>query len=126
MKGKPQIHFWIERVGILENGPPGPGYVGTTVYALNCCRSWDVPANGVFMLFMHEELFGFHKYGEISYPVKHQRPRDLVAAKLEARERALVDFYGRSAKHHLDQIELTPKERRARAAARAAAEEHQF
>ena len=29
MKGKPQPHFWIEKIGYLDNGPPGPGYICT-------------------------------------------------------------------------------------------------
>ena len=35
----------------------------------------------------------------------------------EAREKALVDWYGRQAKHHLADTELLPSERRARTAA---------
>jgi hypothetical protein len=116
MKGKPQIHFWKERVGALENGPPGPGYIGTTIYAVSACRDWDLPANGVFMLFMHDECHDGHgrdASGKYFYIPPKKDWRRLLTEKLEAREKALVNWYGRSAKHHLADFALTPSERQA-------------
>lgn len=124
MKNKPQAHFWIEKIGVLEHGKPGnKGYQGTTVYALNVCRSWDVPANGVFMIFMHHELFVLRGTKPNQWIARNEVCYEKVMRKLEARERALVAWYGRTAKHHLDQIELTPAERREHNASPA---QHQF
>ena len=119
MKGKPQPHFWIEKIGYLDNGPPGPGYIGTTVYALNVCRAWDLPANGVFLIFRHDELYSVrtNPHSGYKWTEKNQHCYDLALKKLEAREKALVDWYGRQAKHHLADTELLPSERRARTAA---------
>lgn len=112
MKAKPQIHFWtevIERHSIHTRIP--------NVLALNACRAWMFPANGVFMIFTSDELLSWDS---------RRHCRELVAKKLEARERALLDYYGRHFRHHLDQIEFTPAERRARTDAAARAREHEF
>ena len=109
MKGKPQVHFWTE---MIERNP-GSGV--PNVLAINVCRAWDVPANGVFMIFTSDEMLAWDS---------RQRCRDLVLKKLEARERALVNYYGRTAKHHLADITLLPSERRERNAAHAP--EHKF
>ena len=110
MKQKPQVHFWTEIVA-RRDAELG----GQNIIALNCCRAWDMPANGCFLLFMDKEL--------ISWDQRTQA-REKLVEKLEARERALVNWYGRQAKHHLDQFSLTPAERRAAAGARTA--QHEF
>lgn len=98
MKPKPQIHLWVEPVEI--NAAAGH----ESIYAVNACRAWDVPANGVFMLFFGHEFVGWNR----------STVAELLKRKLEARERALVNWYGRSYRHHLDQFELTPAERKHR------------
>lgn len=125
MKAKPQVHFWHERIGWLEEGEPGTkNYRGTAVYAVSACRAWDVPANGVFMIFLHQECRGAHT--EKGYRAPTVDYRRLLIEKLEARERALVNYYGREARHHLDQFELTPAERRTSITARDQASEYEF
>ena len=111
MKDKPKIHFWMEPVEInaAKDLP--------SVYVINACRAWEEPAMGVFMIFRSDECAGW---------IKRHACQDLVAKKLEAREQALINYYGRSFKKYLDQIELTPAEKRSRANVRPAAEEHQF
>lgn len=121
MKNKPQVHYWLERIGTLERGKPGnKDYRGTTVYALNACRAWDTPANGVFLIFMWEELRIVRRNPNTGHEwfETNQECYAKVLRKLEGRERALIDWYGRDAKHHLNQFELTPAERRASNAAR--------
>ena len=112
MKKKPQVHFWVEPVEInAAKGLP-------SVYAVNCCRAWDVPANGVFMLCTSEEVKKVWNGNNYNYGCA-----GALIAKLEAREEALVSWYGRQARHHLDQFDLTPRERQKLAIARAAQHE---
>ena len=108
MKNKPQVHFWRETVCAHD------AEFGTAIIAIHCCRAWDDPANGVFMLFFGSEIASWSG---------RERCRALVLEKLERRETALMNWYGRGYRKHLDQFELTPRERQDAARRRAAQHE---
>lgn len=91
MEKLPRISFWKERVTdprTVVAGHPNQ----QIIYAVHACRNWDVPSNGVFLLFTHEELYSWDK--RIAW-------RDQLEAALKARERRLVSEYQRRVRHHL-------------------------
>lgn len=92
MQKLPQIAYWKERINDHDHGniPPGTDLI----IACHACRNWDMPSNGVFLLFTWAELFGS------PYSVRRDWKGELKAA-LEARERRLVRQYERRVKHHL-------------------------
>jgi hypothetical protein len=109
MKGKPQVHFWKEQIGPLRDQDEAGNYIGEMVYAVHACRAWDTACNGIFLLFTYTECFD--RYTTKEYKPASKNWRELLREKLEARERALTNWFGRSAKHHLADFTLTPSER---------------
>jgi hypothetical protein len=93
MEKLPRINFWKERVtgdGQHGNIPPGTDFV----IACHACRNWDVPSNGVFLLFTWEELYGREYSKRVDW-------RARLEEALKARERRLVRDYSRRVRHHL-------------------------
>ncbi len=91
MQKLPQINYWRERVTHHLDPVKDPN--GQIIYAVHACRNWDMPSNGVFLLFTWAELYGPYDY-RVDW-------RDAVKKALEARERRLVREYQRRVRHHL-------------------------
>ena len=85
MKNLPAITYWRERVGHEPGGP--------TIYAVHAVRNWDVPSNGVFLLYTASELHG-------NWDSRRDWRKEL-AEKLGKRERALAAEFGRYLRDHL-------------------------
>lgn len=77
MEKLPRISFWVERVS-----PPDEP-ISKAVYACHATRNWDVPSNGVFMLFTFDEIYGRDYQKRVFW-------RGVLEDALKARERRLV------------------------------------
>lgn len=86
----PQITYWRTRIDYCFNNGKGEAWVGTDrIWAGHAIRNWDVPSNGVFMLFTGDEIRGWEW-------------RNALKEKLEARERRLFHEFGRLWRGHLE------------------------
>lgn len=89
MKGLPKITYWIDPITVPSLNDRG---TSDWVYACSAVRNWDVPSNGVFLIFTHAELFDWRKRVAWREALKHA---------LEQREKRIAREYQRRARHHL-------------------------
>ncbi len=91
----PRVHFWKEPID-------------GDVVAIHACRSWDEPANGVFMLFFRSEITpsfagGRYKRAPVDYA-------EVLHRRLLRREHAMMNYHGRLWRKYLTDFSAYPGE----------------